>query len=48
LRVLRAQPQLGRPRLFAAYQLDKAGRTVDAVMETARRVIARSRWIGAV
>ena len=48
LRVLRAQPQLGRPRLFAAYQLDKAGRTVDAVMGTARRMIARSRWIDAV
>src|SRR6185369_11634004 len=46
LRVLRAQPQLGRPRLFGAYQLDKAGRTVDAVLETARQVISRSSWIG--
>ncbi len=48
LRVLRAQPQLGRPRLFGAYQLDKAGRTVDAVLQTARQVISRSSWIGSL
>jgi DNA-binding transcriptional LysR family regulator len=48
LRILRAQPQLGRPRLFGAYQLDRAGRTVDAVLETARQVISRSSWIGSI
>jgi DNA-binding transcriptional LysR family regulator len=48
LRILRAQPQLGRPRLFGAYQLDKAGRTVDAVLETARQVISCSSWIGSI
>jgi DNA-binding transcriptional LysR family regulator len=45
LRVLHAQPKLGRPRLFAAYQLEKTGRRVEAVLETARRVIARSNWV---
>ena len=45
LRVLHAQPKLGRPRLFAAYQLEKSGRRVEAVLETARRVIARSNWV---
>jgi DNA-binding transcriptional LysR family regulator len=48
LRILRAQPQLGRPRLFGAYQFDRAGRTVDAVLETARQVISRSSWIGSL
>jgi DNA-binding transcriptional LysR family regulator len=41
LRVLRAQPQVGRPRLFGAYQLDRAGRTVDAIIATARNLAAR-------
>jgi DNA-binding transcriptional LysR family regulator len=41
LRVLRAQPQVGRPRLFGAYQLDRAGRTVDAIIATARTLAAR-------
>jgi DNA-binding transcriptional LysR family regulator len=47
LRVLHAQPRVGRGRLFAAYQLDKAGRKVEAVLDTARRVIARSNWVAA-
>ncbi len=44
LRILRAQPQLGRPRLFGAYQIDKSGPTADAVMELARRVMQRADW----
>jgi DNA-binding transcriptional LysR family regulator len=46
-RVLHAQPKIGRPQLFAAYQLDKAGRGVEAVLNTARQVIARSNWVAA-
>jgi DNA-binding transcriptional LysR family regulator len=41
LRILKAQPQIGRPRLFGAYQLDRAGRTVDTVIATARTLVAR-------
>jgi DNA-binding transcriptional LysR family regulator len=41
LRILKAQPQIGRPRLFGAYQLDRAGRTVDTVIATARALVAR-------
>jgi DNA-binding transcriptional LysR family regulator len=41
LRILRAQPQVGRPRLFGAYQLDRAGRTVDAIIAMARTLGAR-------
>ena len=46
-RVLRAQPKIGHPQLFAAYQLDKAGRGVEAVLDTARRAIARSNLVAA-
>jgi DNA-binding transcriptional LysR family regulator len=41
LRILRAQPQVGRPRLFGCYQLDRAGRTADAILATARTLAAR-------
>jgi DNA-binding transcriptional LysR family regulator len=45
LRILHAQPRLGRPRLFAAYQIEKAGRRVEAVLDTVRRVIAASNLV---
>jgi len=48
LRILRAQPQLGRPHLFGAYQLDRAGRTVDDVMEKAREAIKASNWVASL
>jgi len=41
LRILKPQPQIGRPRLFGAYQLDRAGPTVDAVIAMARTLAAR-------
>ena len=44
LRILHAQPKLDRPRLFAAYQLEKAGQRVEAVLKTVRRVIAQSNF----
>jgi len=44
LRVLHAQPRLGRPRLFAAYQLEKRGRRVESVLNTVRRVIEQSNF----
>jgi len=44
LRVLHTQPRLGRPRLFAAYQLEKSGRRIDAVLSTIRRVITQSNF----
>lgn len=40
--LLRARPGLERPHLYAAYQVDKAGRSVNTVLETARQVVARS------
>ena len=42
LRLLKARPGLERPHLYAAYQVDKAGRSVATVLETARRVTAHS------
>jgi len=48
LRILRAQPSLGRPQLFGAYQLDQEARSIDAVMQTARRVIAHTDWVGSI
>ena len=45
LRILHAQPRLGRPRLFAAYQIEKSGRRVEAVLDTVRRVIAASNLV---
>ncbi len=42
LAVLRTRPQTERPRLYAAYLVDKAGRSVNTVLETARRVIVGS------
>jgi DNA-binding transcriptional LysR family regulator len=42
LALFRARPGIARPRLYAAYQVDKIGRRIDAVLETARQVIARS------
>jgi DNA-binding transcriptional LysR family regulator len=44
-RVLRAQPQVGRPRLYGAYQLEKAGAVTAAIMEMIRKVLARSDWV---
>ncbi|QEX24746.1 LysR family transcriptional regulator [Hypericibacter adhaerens] len=41
LQILKAHPQIGRPRLFGAYQLDRAGRMVDTVIATARALSAR-------
>ncbi|HXP73796.1 MAG TPA: LysR family transcriptional regulator [Stellaceae bacterium] len=42
LKLLKARPGLERPHLYAAYQVDKAGRSVTTVLETARRVTGRS------
>jgi len=42
LKLLKARPGLERPHLYAAYQVGKAGRSVATVLETARRVTARS------
>jgi len=42
LRMLRPSPALVRPRLYAAYQVDKAGPGIDTVLDTARAVIAGS------
>jgi DNA-binding transcriptional LysR family regulator len=42
LRILQAQPQIGRPRLFGCYQLDRAGRTVDTVIAMAKSLAAAS------
>ena len=42
LALLKATPRLERPHLYAAYQVDKAGRSVTTVLETARRVTTRS------
>ncbi len=41
LQILKAHPQIGRPRLFGAYQLDRAGRMVDTVIAMARALGAR-------
>jgi hypothetical protein len=45
LRVLRAQPQIGRPRLYGAYQLEKAGPVIAAVMGMTRKVVASEDWV---
>ena len=42
LRILKPRPALVRPRLYAAYQVDKAGPGMSTVLETAREVIGRS------
>ena len=42
LQILKTRPEIVRPRLYAAYQVDKAGPGINAVLETARKVIARS------
>jgi DNA-binding transcriptional LysR family regulator len=42
LQILKTKSEIVRPRLYAAYQVEKAGRRVGAVLETARNVIARS------
>ncbi|MBN8995857.1 MAG: LysR family transcriptional regulator [Rhizobiales bacterium] len=43
-RVLRAQPQVGRPRMYGAYQLEKAGAVTAAIMEMTRSIFVRSDW----
>lgn len=45
LRILRAQPQLGRPRLYCAYQLEKAGMVIASVMAMTRQVVAAGNWV---
>jgi DNA-binding transcriptional LysR family regulator len=45
LRVLKVQPQLGRPRLYGAYQLEKAGTVIASVMAMTRRVVASGTWV---
>jgi DNA-binding transcriptional LysR family regulator len=45
VRILRTAPEIAPPRLFAAYQIDKAGASVRAVLETARAVITRSKLL---
>ncbi|MFO1074334.1 MAG: LysR family transcriptional regulator [Geminicoccaceae bacterium] len=47
LRILRTQSPLGRPRIYGAYQLEKAGAVVTAVMELTRKVMTRSDWLAA-
>jgi DNA-binding transcriptional LysR family regulator len=42
LRILKPRPALVKPRLYAAYQADKAGLGMTTVLETARQVIGRS------
>jgi len=42
LALLKARPGLERPHLYAAYQVDKAGRSVATVLDTARRVSAHT------
>jgi DNA-binding transcriptional LysR family regulator len=42
LAMFKARPEIARPRLYVAYQVDKIGRRVDTVLDTARQVIARS------
>jgi DNA-binding transcriptional LysR family regulator len=42
LQILKTKPEIVRPRLYAAYQVEKAGPGIGAVLETARNVIARS------
>jgi DNA-binding transcriptional LysR family regulator len=48
LRVLRARPEVPGSRLFAAYQVEKSGRGVAVVLDIARRVVARSRFVAPV
>jgi DNA-binding transcriptional LysR family regulator len=45
LRVLRTQAQIGRPRLYGAYQLDKSGAVISAVMEMTRRTMSQPDWV---
>jgi len=42
LRILRTRPELVRPRLYLAYQVDKAGRAMSLAIEAVREVVARS------
>ncbi|HEX3499577.1 MAG TPA: LysR family transcriptional regulator [Stellaceae bacterium] len=47
LEVFKARPEIARPRLYAAYQVDKIGRSINTVLDTARQVIARSSLLAA-
>jgi DNA-binding transcriptional LysR family regulator len=40
LQILKTRPGFERPQLYAAHQVDKAGRSIHTVLETARHVIA--------
>ena len=45
LQLLRTRPVLVRPRLYLAYQVDKAGRDMSLAIEAVRAVIAQSRLL---
>jgi DNA-binding transcriptional LysR family regulator len=45
LRILKTRPSIVEPRLFFAYQTDKAGRSIDVVSEMAQQVIANANFL---